>query len=183
MRKPILGGANLLKAQALQEASNAVDQIIEEAKGDSEIEKLFAAALSAHARISVAELSDVVFADSPDEADRIRGSKRKPHLVVERQYKIAQFRVDFLFSAWSEGRIWRGGGKYSDVAPGWRKLVVECDGHDFHERTKEQVARDKARDRAIVSAGYDVFRFSGSEIWRDPLGCAGQVVDWMSQGW
>lgn len=55
------------------------------------------------------------------------------------------------------------------------KIVVECDGHDYHERTKEQAARDKARDRAMQRLGYTVIRFTGSEIWRDPVGCAKEV--------
>lgn len=62
------------------------------------------------------------------------------------------------------------------------KVIVECDGHEFHERTKEQAAKDRARDRASVMGGYDVFRFTGSELWRDPMGCAEQVVDWGIRG-
>jgi very-short-patch-repair endonuclease len=55
-------------------------------------------------------------------------------------------------------------------------VVVECDGHDYHERTKEQVARDRARDRDLQEQGYKVFRFTGSEIWRDAIGCADQAL-------
>lgn len=50
--------------------------------------------------------------------------------------------------------------------------AVECDGHEFHERTKEQAQRDKERDRYLQSLGLMVLRFTGSEIWRDPIGCA-----------
>ncbi len=49
--------------------------------------------------------------------------------------------------------------------------VIECDGHDFHERTKEQAQRDKKRDRELQAAGYKVFRFTGSEIWRSRGEC------------
>ena len=55
------------------------------------------------------------------------------------------------------------------------RLAVECDGHDYHERTKEQAARDKSRDRALTEIGIRVLRFTGSEVWRDPRGCANQV--------
>ena len=55
------------------------------------------------------------------------------------------------------------------------KCVVEADGHDFHERTKEQAQRDRKRDRDLQSAGYLVLRFTGSEIYRDPWRCAEQV--------
>ena len=51
-------------------------------------------------------------------------------------------------------------------------IGVECDGHDFHEKTKEQAARDKRRDRALVLGGLRaVFRFTGSEVWNHPMKC------------
>lgn len=53
--------------------------------------------------------------------------------------------------------------------------IVECDGHDFHERTKEQAQRDRARDRAFQAAGIPVFRFTGSEIYASPTKCAREV--------
>lgn len=74
------------------------------------------------------------------------------------------FRVDFLF-----------------VAPNFGNshdpflIAVECDGHDFHEKTKEQAAADKARDRELVAAGITVLRFTGSEIWKDEEKCAQEV--------
>jgi very-short-patch-repair endonuclease len=55
-------------------------------------------------------------------------------------------------------------------------LIVECDGHEFHERTKEQAERDKFRDRALQAKGFKVFRFTGREIWRDPFKCATEVL-------
>lgn len=55
-------------------------------------------------------------------------------------------------------------------------VLVECDGHDFHERTKQQVRRDNERQRALQLAGLRVIRFSGSEIHRNPEHCAAQVA-------
>jgi very-short-patch-repair endonuclease len=57
------------------------------------------------------------------------------------------------------------------------KICVEVDGHDFHERTKEQAARDRARDRVMTLAGWRVMRFTGSEVWKNPESCAAQVAD------
>ena len=54
-------------------------------------------------------------------------------------------------------------------------LVVECDGHEFHERTKEQAQRDKSRDREIMAAGFRTLRFTGSEIYRNAEKCALEV--------
>lgn len=55
-------------------------------------------------------------------------------------------------------------------------IYIECDGHAFHERTPEQAARDKRRDRWLTRTGV-VLRFTGSEINRDPTGCAAEVLD------
>jgi very-short-patch-repair endonuclease len=79
------------------------------------------------------------------------------------QVTIGDYRVDFLVLH-LEGIEGLGG------------VVIECDGHDYHERTKEQAARDKARDRDLQEQGYKVFRFTGSEIWRDTIGCADQPL-------
>lgn len=83
--------------------------------------------------------------------------------VITPQAEVAGYRVDFLL--WfARGRELRG-------------IAIECDGHDFHEKTKEQAARDKKRDREINVAGFPVIRFTGSEIYRDPVGCAEQIKD------
>lgn len=64
------------------------------------------------------------------------------------------------------------------VTPGGcaTKIVVECDGHDFHERTKQQASRDRSRDRQLQTAGFTIFRFTGSELYRDPIACALEVL-------
>lgn len=83
--------------------------------------------------------------------------------IIVPQFKIASYRVDFVV-------------RYYYGISGAAGLVVECDGHEFHEKTKTQAARDKARDRDLVAAGYQVMRFTGSEIWRDPFRCADAVL-------
>lgn len=55
------------------------------------------------------------------------------------------------------------------------KCVVECDGHDFHEKTKEQAQRDKKRDRFFQAKGWTVLRFTGSEIFHDAVKCADEI--------
>lgn len=71
------------------------------------------------------------------------------------QIKIGPYRVDFIFASVRFGR---------EVS--W--AIIECDGHDFHERTRQQAQRDKARDRYLIGKGYRVLRYTGSEIYRDP---------------
>ena len=58
-------------------------------------------------------------------------------------------------------------------------LIVECDGHEFHEKTRKQVTNDNNRDYELKSAGYDVLHFSGSEIYNDPTVCAVKVIDYI----
>jgi hypothetical protein len=63
-----------------------------------------------------------------------------------------------------------------------KALVVECDGHDYHERSKEQAAYDRFRDRLAVFTGFSVFRFTGSEIYRDAHECARQIIAYILKG-
>ena len=60
-----------------------------------------------------------------------------------------------------------------------RKLVVECDGAAFHAATKEQIERDKRRDRYFAAQGISVMRFTGAEINRSPRACAAEVGSWL----
>ncbi len=61
-----------------------------------------------------------------------------------------------------------------------RSVAVECDGHDFHDRTKEQASADRARDRAIQSEGILVARFTGADIHADAMTCAQEA--WQMAG-
>jgi len=56
-----------------------------------------------------------------------------------------------------------------------KHYVIECDGHEFHERTKEQVTKDNQRRRGLTRAGYVVINFSGSEVYKDAYGCAREI--------
>lgn len=63
-----------------------------------------------------------------------------------------------------------------------QKIAIECDGHEFHDRTKEQATRDRARDRALQSHGWKVLRFTGSDIVRGPTWAAAEVIGFVSGG-
>ena len=86
------------------------------------------------------------------------------HVYVTRQIEIAPYFADFVL-------VYREGGESN-----LRFVVVECDGHDFHERTKKQAQHDKRRDRFLQAEGFPVLRLTGSEIWRSPIKTAGIVV-------
>jgi very-short-patch-repair endonuclease len=63
----------------------------------------------------------------------------------------------------------------------WRRkvflLIVECDGHEFHEKTREQASKDKERDRNLVKSGCAVLRYTGSEIYNDVDKCVIEIRD------
>lgn len=79
--------------------------------------------------------------------------------AIHQQVPIGTYRVDFTLM--SAGAF----------------IVVECDGHEFHEKTKEQVERDNKRDRYLQQEGWRVFRFSGSEIHNDADKCVDEVLN------
>ena len=81
--------------------------------------------------------------------------------IVLRELPVDQYRLDFAVI----------GGCVST----WR-IAVECDGHNYHERTKEQAAHDRRRDRHLQRHGWHVMRFTGSEIFRDVRGCVAEVL-------
>lgn len=61
--------------------------------------------------------------------------------------------------------------------PEWGKLVIEVDGHDYHDRTKEQASRDRKRDREMKLADYEVLRFTGSDVYRDSQQCTSDIEE------
>lgn len=87
--------------------------------------------------------------------------------LIEPQKQILDYRVDFLISS-------------PDIKT---QIVVECDGHDFHERTADQAAKDRSRDRALSSHGYRVVRFTGRELWGNPWQCAMDMEAQVISAW
>lgn len=119
---------------------------------DSPIEEIMAGALVAMFNKAGAE---VEWTTEPE--------KSEAHVVIVPQFKIGRYRADFLVR-------W---------IPGNKSVVVECDGHDFHRASYEQIERDRIRDQNIEAQGYTVMRFTGREIHKDAFSCAWQVVEAM----
>jgi len=61
------------------------------------------------------------------------------------------------------------------------RVGIELDGHDFHEKTYDQVRRDKQREWAIVRQGITVLRFSGSEVVRNARKCVAEVITFLNE--
>lgn len=84
------------------------------------------------------------------------------------QYLIGKYRVDFLLTQ-------NGISPTEQLSP----VVVELDGHDFHDKDKNQRAYEKSRDRFLVKAGYKVLHFTGSEVVADPYKVAFEALSLM----
>lgn len=171
---PVQMGKILINAD--EYLKDLLDNYIEEVIGDSPIEEVLFAAIDLGSRFGQQEFELATFrkdlqpdhkAELLDALSFSAGKYRKSPAVIFPQVKILDWPVDFVFSAYSA---------YSDHK--WHNLIIECDGHDFHERTKEQAAKDRSRDRILQDVGHQVFRFTGHEIWKDPVSCAQQVFDW-----
>ncbi len=124
----------------------------------------------------------LALAESPIEADMLAWLCCQPHLhpctfeeshnealwakechgLIIPQAPIGRHRLDILIVV--------------AIDSGIKLLGVECDGHAFHERTRRQIQRDKARDRELACLGVTMMRFTGSEIFANPSKCALEVL-------
>lgn len=95
-------------------------------------------------------------------------------LVLLAQPEIGPYRADFAISTWMHDK--------NEPPP--FIFIVEVDGHDHHERTKEQAEHDKSRDRFMTAqplVNMKVFRFTGREVWRDAESCAREVLEYVTK--
>ena len=55
------------------------------------------------------------------------------------------------------------------------KYVIELDGHDYH-KTKQQMSADYERENNLKELGYSVIRFTGSQVYNNPLSCVDKMI-------
>lgn len=119
----------------------------------------------------------LIVPDGSEYGDRFEpsGSTRWPDyaLRIEPQAELGDHRVDFCLTLDVSIRTPEDG----RLRSGSKQMVIECDGHEFHERTQEQAKRDRERDRLLQSFGFLVYRYTGREIWEDVFACATQAID------
>jgi very-short-patch-repair endonuclease len=105
--------------------------------------------------------------ESPIEVDlgaRLSSAIRRiddSNLLLVPQYVLGPYRYDFAI-----------------IREGKPIALIECDGRDFHS-TEEQLANDRAKDDLAVREGVTLFRFSGSEIFRDGRDCVRSILQTM----
>jgi hypothetical protein len=127
---------------------------------DSPIEVMLGSAIMAHDRIDrMVRYFGLIIAASSEEIDYAPYAS----LLIP-QYKWRGYRIDFAMRLPQYRFKW---------------LFIECDGHNFHERTKGQAASDRSKDRLIQASGFPILRFTGSEIYRDPGACGNAVFDFI----
>ena len=124
---------------------------------DSIIEKDMAQALIDNADLCASGLPTVC---TPKET--IEGPGK---LLIVAQHQLGRFRADFAL-----------------MMEGGRKLIIECDGIEWHDRTNQQFVSERQRERDILILGWPVMRFTGSEIMRNPEACAADVAAFMIGG-
>ncbi len=81
-----------------------------------------------------------------------------PQFEIKDENSILKYRLDFAIFY---PRTDESGDKI--------KIAIECDGHDFHEKTKEQAQQDKEKDKFLQSKGWLIAKFTGLEIYQKDL--------------
>lgn len=108
-------------------------------------------------------------------AHYIRGAE---HIELWPQSKVGKYFVDFTVGVldYFLNQTFLSQDVLEEISKECPLIAVEIDGHQWHEKTKEQAAKDKKRERFIVSNGYQVMRFTGSEILKNSIECCEQVL-------
>lgn len=59
--------------------------------------------------------------------------------------------------------------------------VIEIDGHEWHEKNKEQAKADKEKDRTYLKNNFIPIRFTGSEVYHNVDNCIREVFEIMEK--
>jgi len=130
-------------------------------KSDSPIEDLFWIACHMQCSSVQTEVNRMEWV-APMEYRRGQGVHITP------QFQIGKYKADFLLE---QERI----GPDDILTP----VVVELDGHAFHDRDKAQRSYEKARDREFQRAGFKVLHFTGSDVVADPYKVAYEALSFV----
>ena len=100
-------------------------------------------------------------------------------ISVYQQHQIGKYRVDFL--------ITHSSGEFIDLINlstfpdnKHKKVIVELDGHEFHDKDERQRRYEKQRDRFFACRGYHVFHFTGSEVVKNPFNVAAECLAYLT---
>lgn len=62
-----------------------------------------------------------------------------------------------------------------DLAIPEKKVAIELDGHEFH-KTRQQRTQDAKRERYLQKQGWQIIRFTGTEIHKDVFECIDEAI-------
>lgn len=148
------------KIEAAHFSQDMHSEIVEGRCIASPIEQVFLVALHVMARAR----SETI---DPEPMERPEGTFLGWGVHVTEQFQVDQYRVDFLVE-----RVW-----FYDGANRRDQVLVELDGHEFHDKDKRQRSYEKARDRHLARRGFKVLHYTGSDVLADPYKVAYEVMD------
>ena len=127
---------------------------------ESPIEHVLYCAIRALAKVNGIQEDDGPF--------KVNGELHMFGLHVQPQVVVGKYRVDFIIS---REQLFCGPTRCEK-----QEIIVECDSQEFHERTEPERRYEKRRDRFLVSQGYKVFHFTGTEIVKEPFRVAAEIL-------
>lgn len=92
---------------------------------------------------------------------------------VEVEYQDKKYIVDFEIN-FSRKSVLSGDFIYPELK-GY-KYAIELDGHNYHS-SKVQMTNDYERENNLKELGYSVIRFTGSQVYNDPIACVEKVIN------
>lgn len=98
-----------------------------------------------------------------EEVEETGSQSSEPITFLWAQESILRFRVDFLIA------------RYNSKTGFFRRLAVECDGHEYHGSIRQQKI-DNIRDRKLRPHVGGIVHLTGTEIKRDAIAAAWSVL-------
>ena len=74
---------------------------------------------------------------------------------LEQEVWINKYRVDFLIPS--------------------KKIIIELYGYEYHN-SKQKITKDAERERYLQSFGYQIIRFTGTEVFKDVKKCVNETI-------
>lgn len=168
----LLSTSTLVGAVKQEDFASQLCQQIPEQQITSPIEQIFMIAVHAHCEVEGFPINPPFLGRGfvPDVLLRdlyvAEPMKIPKGIYVWPQVQCGNYRADFRLCQWGEG------------PPGtFPPIIVELDGHDFHDRDKAPRSYEKARDRYFVKSGYRLVHYTGSDVVNSPFRCAFEVLE------
>lgn len=124
----------------------------------SPIEQMFVAAIHVMAKANFERIN-------PPPLMGIGGEYNGNGVYVQPQFRVDKYRVDFRVE------------RFGNCGHSTGVVLVELDGHEFHDKDQKQRSYEKARDRFLAKSGFVVLHFTGSDVAADPYKVAYEVLD------